>query len=95
LQCSDFNVFLGELSTNANKELAIEIALNELEERWATIELEIGPYKEEYLKMLSVEDISKFLEGACKLPLSLDCRPYLYFLRSLRSFQTTLLHYRQ
>lgn len=34
--------FIGELSTNANKELAIEVALNELEKRWIDVELDIA-----------------------------------------------------
>lgn len=54
--------FIGELSLNANKELAIETALNDLEKRWADIELEIGPYKEKYYKFKSTEEISQFLE---------------------------------
>lgn len=54
--------FIGELSTNANKELAIEVALNELEKRWSTVTLDVGPYKDKYYKLKSVEDISQFLE---------------------------------
>ena len=54
--------FIGELSTNANKELAIEVALNELEKRWASIELDMGIYKEKYYKLRSTDDISQFLE---------------------------------
>ena len=54
--------FIGELSLNANKELAIEIALNELEKRWSDVELDVGAYKEKYYKLKSTDDISQYLE---------------------------------
>lgn len=54
--------FIGELSSNANKELAIETALNDLEKRWADITLDVGPYKEKYFKLKSTDDITQFLE---------------------------------
>lgn len=54
--------FIGELSTNANKELAIEVALNDLETRWSSVQLDVGPYKDKYYKMRSVDDITQFLE---------------------------------
>jgi dynein heavy chain len=54
--------FIGELSTNANKELAIEMALADLERRWADVELDVGSYKEKYYKLKSTDDISQFLE---------------------------------
>jgi len=54
--------FIGELSTNANKELAIEIALADLEKRWADVELDVGTYKDKYYKLRSTDDISQFLE---------------------------------
>ncbi len=54
--------FIGELSSNANKELAIEVALNELEKRWASVELDVGTYKDKYYKLRSIDDVSQFLE---------------------------------
>ena len=54
--------FIGELSTNANKELAIEQALNDLEKRWADVELDVGAYKDKYYKLRSTDEISQFLE---------------------------------
>ncbi len=54
--------FIGELSGNANKELAIEVALRDLEKRWEEVELDVGTYKEKYYKLRSTEDISQFLE---------------------------------
>jgi dynein heavy chain len=54
--------FIGELAGNANKELNIEKALDELEIRWAGIELDVGAYKDHYYKLKSTEDIAQFLE---------------------------------
>jgi dynein heavy chain len=54
--------FIGELSSNANKELAIEVALADVEARWSTVELEMGTYKDRYFKLKSVDDITQFLE---------------------------------
>ncbi|CAM9180031.1 unnamed protein product [Ectocarpus fasciculatus] len=54
--------FIGELSSNANKELAIENTLAELEKRWADIELDVGAYKDKYYKLKSTDDLTQFLE---------------------------------
>ena len=54
--------FIGELSANANKELSIEVALNELDKRWADVELDVGSHKERHYKLRSTEDISQYLE---------------------------------
>jgi len=50
------------MSSNANKELAIETALADLDKRWVDIELDIGTYKEKYFKFRSTDDITQFLE---------------------------------
>ena len=54
--------FIGELAGNANKELNIEKALDELEIRWASVELDVAPYKDQYYKLKSTEDIAQLLE---------------------------------
>ena len=54
--------FINELSTNANKELAIELALNDLEKRWSDVTIDMGTYKDKYFKLKSTDDISQFLE---------------------------------
>jgi dynein heavy chain, axonemal len=54
--------FISELSSNANKELAIELSLNELETRWSQVQLDLGTYKDKYYKLKSVDDITQFLE---------------------------------
>ena len=47
---------------SSHQELAIEVALVELEKRWSAVELDIGTYKEKYYKLKGVDDISQFLE---------------------------------
>lgn len=54
--------FISELSTNANKELAIEMSLNDLETRWSQVQLDIGTHKDKYYKLRSADDITQFLE---------------------------------
>jgi dynein heavy chain len=54
--------YIGEIAANANKELAIEKSLEELEERWISIELDIDLYKDKYYKLKSTDDIAQILE---------------------------------
>mmetsp|Transcript_18885 Transcript_18885/g.22437 ORF Transcript_18885/g.22437 Transcript_18885/m.22437 type:complete len:4042 (-) Transcript_18885:161-12286(-) len=53
---------VGDLSASANKELAIEVALQETATRWASIELDIVEYKDVYFKLRSTEELSQVLE---------------------------------
>ena len=53
---------VSELSSNANKELAIEEALKDVEARWATVELEVASYKTSYFKIKSTDDLFQTLE---------------------------------
>jgi dynein heavy chain len=54
--------FIGEMSANANKELQIEVALADIEERWQEISINLAPYKDKYFKVQSTEDLYQFLE---------------------------------
>ena len=54
--------FIGDMSSNANKELAIEVSLKDLVSRWQDIEVDVGPYKDKYYKLRSTDDISQSLE---------------------------------
>lgn len=54
--------FISELSTNANKELAIENGLIVIEKAWTTIELIMAPFKEKYYKITTAEDLFQQLE---------------------------------
>jgi len=53
---------ISELSANANKELAIEETLKEIETRWGGIDIDISTYKEEYFKIRSTDDLFQVLE---------------------------------
>jgi dynein heavy chain len=54
--------FVGDLSANANKELAIEVAMTQLDERWGTMELDVVEYKDVYFKVRSTEELGQVLE---------------------------------
>ena len=54
--------FIGELSANANKELGIESALNEMDGIWAEVNIEMSDHKEIYYKIRDVEDLFAQLE---------------------------------
>ena len=54
--------FIGELSSNANKELNIERSLADIETRWADVIVDIAEYKEIYFKVRSTEDLFQLLE---------------------------------
>ena len=54
--------FIGELSGNANKELAIETALEAIEGRWVDIIIDAAEYKEVYFKIKSTDDLYQVLE---------------------------------
>jgi dynein heavy chain, axonemal len=54
--------FVGELSTNANKELSIELSLAALALRWQSIDIDVAPYKEGNFKIRSTEDLFQVLE---------------------------------
>lgn len=49
--------FIGELSANANKELSIEVSLNQISSRWQDVTIDIVEYKEVYHKIRSTEDL--------------------------------------
>lgn len=54
--------FISEMSANANKELAIEQSLNDIEQIWMSINIEMGEYKEVYWKVKSTEEMFTQLE---------------------------------
>jgi dynein heavy chain len=54
--------FIGDLSGNANKELKIEEGLAEIAQRWDSVEIDVGEYKEVYYKVLGTEDLFQMLE---------------------------------
>jgi dynein heavy chain len=54
--------FIGTMSSNANKELAIETALAEIKEVWKTIDIQLVEFKEIYYKVKTTEDLFAQLE---------------------------------
>lgn len=54
--------FIGELSANANKELAIETALDTISKAWAVLPIQMGTYKEVYSKVTTTEELYTQLE---------------------------------
>jgi len=58
----NFGEFIGTLSDTANKELAIEMALKEIDSAWRTIDIEMGSYKDSYFKIRSTDDLFAQLE---------------------------------
>ncbi len=53
---------ISNLSISASKELAIEESLKKIEERWAVINLDIIPHRDDYFRLRSAEEIFKELE---------------------------------
>ena len=65
LHLENFVDKIGELSSNATKELQIEISLQKIDEKWAANDLDIVPFKEGaagMYKLRSTEDIFNDLE---------------------------------
>jgi len=62
LQLYNHADFIGDLSSNANKELAIETALQNIEGRWRDVKIDIGEYKDIYHKIKSTDDLFQVLE---------------------------------
>jgi dynein heavy chain, axonemal len=54
--------FIAELSNSARQELKIERELAGIGEIWATMKIEMGPYKEEYWKITTTDDLFLQLE---------------------------------
>ena len=53
---------IGVISNNANKELAIETALDEITEAWKVVEIEMAEFKGVYFKVKTTEDLYTQLE---------------------------------
>ena len=71
--------FVGTMSSNANKELAIETALGEIAEAWRGIDIELAPFKEVYVKKALV----------CTLYITL-CTPALPYLTPMYTRYTCI-----
>ena len=54
--------FIGDISANANKEMAIEQALEEIASSWSTVQIEMAEFKTIYWKVRSTDDMFAVLE---------------------------------
>jgi len=53
---------ISDLASDANKELNVEVLLSDLESRWEEIDVDIKPYKSNYFKISSTDDLMSSLE---------------------------------
>lgn len=79
--------FIGTLSANANKELSIEQALKSIEERWATINIDMSEYKQIYYKVQSTEDLYLALEDDQVQLSTIKASPFF------SAFEARILHW--
>ena len=83
--------FVGTMSSNANKELAIETALGEIEEAWRGIDIELAPFKEVYYKIKTTEDLFTQLEdNQVALSTMKASRFYLSFEEKITKWEAAL-----
>jgi dynein heavy chain len=83
--------FVGDMSTNATKELAIEQALTEIEARWESIDIELAGYKDTYFKIKSTEDLFTTLEDdAVSLSTMKASKFYASFSAKIDSWEAAL-----
>ena len=57
-----FKDLIGVISNNANKELAIETALDDIEVAWKSVDIEMMEFKDVYYKVKTTEDLYTQLE---------------------------------
>ncbi|CAK4669134.1 unnamed protein product [Aphanomyces euteiches] len=79
--------FISNMSANASKELSIEQALDGIEARWNSIEIDIVEYKSVYFKVRSAEDLFTALEDDQVQLSTMKASPFF------DSFSTKLLYW--
>ena len=83
--------FIGDISANANKEMAIEQALEEIANTWATIEIEMAEFKTVYWKVRSTEDMFAVLEdNQVSLSTMKASKFFLSFQQKIEHWEKTL-----
>jgi dynein heavy chain len=83
--------FISELSSVANKELAIEENLAAIASAWKEIDIEIGAYKDKYYKVVTTEDLFSQLEdNAVALSTMKASRFYSTFKQNVDYWENTL-----
>ncbi|RHY32696.1 hypothetical protein DYB32_002341, partial [Aphanomyces invadans] len=79
--------FISNMSSNASKELSIEQALDGIETRWNSIDVDIVEYKSVYFKVRSAEDLFTALEDDQVQLSTMKASPFF------ESFSTKLLYW--
>lgn len=79
--------FISTLSGNAGKELSIEQALDAIDARWASIDIDIGEYKGVYYKVKSADDLFTALEDDQVQLSTMKASPFF------ASFDTRILYW--
>ena len=85
--------FIGNMSSNANKEAAIEAALKEITRVWGEVIIDMMPFKDLYYKVRSTEDLYTQLEdNQVQLSTMKASRFYLVFEEKIVYWEHALAH---
>jgi dynein heavy chain len=91
LQFPKFSDFIEELSSTANKEVAIELALKDISAVWKNMEIDLVEYKAIYWKIRSTEELFQCLEDQSVNVSSMKGSPYYpSFAKELDFWEKTL-----
>lgn len=83
--------YIDELSSNANKELAIETALADIKAVWGAMVIDIAAYKNDYWKIRSTDDLFQQLEDHTVSVTTMKASPYYpAFAADLDYWESTL-----
>merc|ERR1712072_591639 len=81
------------MSSNANKEAAIETALDEITEAWKAVDIEMAEFKGVYFKIRSTEDLYTQLEdNQVQLSTMKASRFYMTFEKEILYWEHALAH---
>ena len=87
------NEFIATISGNANKEAAIEAALKEITTVWAEVIIDMMPFKGDYYKIRSTEDLYTQLEdNQVQLSTMKASRFFMVFEKEIHYWEHALSH---
>ena len=95
MRLDQFSELIGEMSTNASKELAIEQSLKAIEETWQQLDLDMVLYKDskDIYKLRSTEDIFLALEdNIVTLSTTKASKYYMVFEKDINTWEQSLSH---
>ena len=88
-----FKDLIGVISNNANKELAIETALDDIKTAWKSVDIEMMEFKDVYFKVKTTEDLYTQLEdNQVQLSTMKASRFYLVFEQRITYWEKALNH---